>query len=52
MLERDGTGVVVAECPAIAGCVPEGTTGAKAMANVCEAIAACVEARRRVVGMG
>ncbi len=37
-LERDETGMIVAECPAIPGCVSQGRTED-------EAIAACVEAR-------
>ena len=44
-LERDETGMVVAECPAIPGCVSQGRTEDEAIANVREAIAVCVEAR-------
>ena len=44
-LERDETGMVVAECPAIPGCVSQGRTEDEAIANIREAIAACVEAR-------
>ena len=44
-LETDETGMVVAECPAIPGCVSQGKTEDEAMANIREAIAACVEAR-------
>jgi predicted RNase H-like HicB family nuclease len=44
-LERDETGTVVAECPAIPGCVSQGQTEDEATANIREAIAACVEAR-------
>ncbi|MCY2952126.1 MAG: type II toxin-antitoxin system HicB family antitoxin [Planctomycetota bacterium] len=44
-LERDETGMIVAECPAIPGCVSQGKTEDEAMANIREAIAACVEAR-------
>jgi predicted RNase H-like HicB family nuclease len=44
-LERDETGMVVAECPAIPGCVSQGQTEDEAIANIREAIAACVEAR-------
>jgi predicted RNase H-like HicB family nuclease len=43
--DRDETGVIVAECPAIPGCVSQGRTEDEAIANVREAIAACVEAR-------
>jgi predicted RNase H-like HicB family nuclease len=44
-LERDETGMIVAECPAIPGCVSQGKTEDAAIANVREAIAACIEAR-------
>lgn len=44
-IERDETGMFVVECPAIPGCVSQGTTEAEALVNVSEAIAACVEAR-------
>jgi len=43
--ERDETGMIVAECPAIPGCVSQGRTEAEAMENIREAIAACLEAR-------
>ena len=42
-LERDETGMIVAECPAIPGCVSQGKTEEEALANIREAIAACVE---------
>jgi len=44
-LNRDETGMVVAECPAIPGCVSQGETENEAVANISEAIAACLEAR-------
>ena len=44
-LERDETGMVVAECPSIPGCVSQGKTEDEAVANVREAIQACIEAR-------
>jgi len=44
-LERDETGMVVAECPAIPGCVSQGKTEEEALANIREAIQACIEAR-------
>ena len=44
-LDRDETGMIVAECPAIPGCVSQGKTEEAAIANIREAIAACVEAR-------
>jgi predicted RNase H-like HicB family nuclease len=44
-LERDETGMMVAQCPAIPGCVSQGKTEEEALANIRETIAACVEAR-------
>ena len=44
-LERDETGMIVAECPSIPGCISQGATEEEAMANIREAIEACVEAR-------
>ena len=44
-LERDETGMLVAECPAIPGCVSQGQSEAEALQNIREAIAACLEAR-------
>ncbi len=44
-LERDETGMFVAECPAIPGCVSQGKTEAEALDNIREAIEACLETR-------
>lgn len=44
-LEPDETGVIVAECPAIPGCISQGQTEAEALENIREAIAGCLEAR-------
>jgi predicted RNase H-like HicB family nuclease len=44
-LEPDETGMIVAECPAIPGCVSQGTTEAEAFENIREAIMGCLEAR-------
>ncbi len=44
-LERDETGMIVAECPAIPGCVSQGATEQEALDNIREAIEACLEAR-------
>ena len=44
-LDRDETGMIVAECPAIPGCVSQGPTEREALDNIAEAIAACLEAR-------
>jgi predicted RNase H-like HicB family nuclease len=45
VLERDETGVIVAECPAIPGCVSQGKTEEEALANIHEAIVGCLEVR-------
>jgi predicted RNase H-like HicB family nuclease len=45
ILERDETGMVVAECPAIPGCVSQGLTEDEAIANIREAMIACLEVR-------
>ena len=45
ILERDETGMIVAECPAIPGCVSQGRTEDEAIANIREAIVACLEVR-------
>jgi len=44
-LERDETGMIVAECPAIPGCVSQGRNEDEAIANIREAILACLEVR-------
>ncbi|MHC4714420.1 MAG: type II toxin-antitoxin system HicB family antitoxin [Planctomycetota bacterium] len=44
-LERDESGMIVAECPAVPGCISQGKTEEEALANIREAIAACAEAR-------
>lgn len=44
-IERDETGMLVAECPAIPGCISQGKTEEQAIANIREAIAACIETR-------
>jgi len=44
-LERDETGMIVAECPAIPGCVSQGRTEEEALANIKDAIVACLEVR-------
>jgi predicted RNase H-like HicB family nuclease len=43
--ERDETGMIVAECPSIPGCISQGKTEAEAMDNIREAILVCIEAR-------
>ena len=44
-LEPDETGMIIADCPAIPGCVSQGRSESEALANVREAIAGCLEAR-------
>ena len=44
-LEPDETGMIVAECPAIPGCVSQGRTESEALDNIREAIAGCLSAR-------
>lgn len=44
-LERDETGMIVAQCPSIPGCVSQGKTEDEATENIREAIAGCLEAR-------
>jgi predicted RNase H-like HicB family nuclease len=43
-VEPDETGMLVAECPAIPGCISQGRTEVEALDNIREAIAACLEA--------
>jgi predicted RNase H-like HicB family nuclease len=44
-IERDETGMFVVECPAIPGCVSQGSTEGEALANIHEAIVGCLEVR-------
>jgi len=44
-MERDETGMIVIECPSIPGCVSQGKTEDEAIANIKEAIHACLEVR-------
>jgi predicted RNase H-like HicB family nuclease len=44
-LEPDETGMIVAECPAIPGCISQGRTETEALENIREAIAGCLQAR-------
>jgi len=37
--------MIIAECPAIPGCVSQGRTEQEALDNIAEAIQACLEAR-------
>jgi len=42
---RDESGMIVAECPSIPGCVSQGKTEEEANINIREAIQGCMEAR-------
>jgi predicted RNase H-like HicB family nuclease len=44
-LDRDEDGAWIAECPSIPGCASQGGTREEALANISEAIAACLEVR-------
>ena len=44
-IDRDEDGVWIVECPSIPGCVSQGDTKDKAIANIREAIALCIEVR-------
>lgn len=44
-LDRDEDGVWIAECPAIPGCVSQGSSKDEAVKNLDEAIRACLEVR-------
>ena len=44
-LQRDKTGMIVAECPAIPGCVSQGQTEEEAIRNIEAAIRGCLESR-------
>ena len=46
-LERDEAGMLVAECPAIPGCVSQGKTEEEALTNIREAIQGCLESRAK-----
>jgi predicted RNase H-like HicB family nuclease len=47
ILERDETGTIVAECPAIPGCVSQGRTKDEASRAIREAIVACLDVRAK-----
>lgn len=44
-VDRDEDGVWIAECPAIPGCVSQGSTKEQALKNIREAIKLCLEVR-------
>jgi predicted RNase H-like HicB family nuclease len=44
-IDRDEDGVWIVECPSIPGCVSQGHTKAEALAQIEDAIRACLEVR-------
>lgn len=44
-VERDEDGAYVVECPAIPGCVSQGSTEQEALDNIKDAIRQCLEVR-------
>lgn len=44
-LNRDEDGVWIVECPSIPGCVSQGETKDQALANIQDAIIACLQVR-------
>ncbi len=44
-LDRDEDGIWISECPSIPGCVSQGATREESLANIRDAIAACLEVR-------
>jgi predicted RNase H-like HicB family nuclease len=44
-IDRDEDGVWIVECPAIPGCVSQGSTKDEALASIAEAIKLCLEVR-------
>jgi predicted RNase H-like HicB family nuclease len=44
-LYRDEDGMYIAECPAIPGCVSQGSTEAEAETNIADAIRECLAVR-------
>ena len=45
-IDRDEDGVWIVECPSIPGCVSQGQTKEQALANIQDAIIACLQVRR------
>jgi predicted RNase H-like HicB family nuclease len=45
-LEKDEDGYLVAECPALPGCVSQGRTEEEALANIKDAISGILDVRR------
>ena len=45
IVDRDEDGVWIVECPSIPGCVSQGETREKALENIKDAIALCLQVR-------
>jgi len=45
-IDRDEDGVYVVECPAIPGCVSQGSTEKDALENIRDALRECLDVRR------
>ena len=46
-LEPGEDGYIIAECPAIPGCMSQGRTREEALVNIKDAILACLEVRKK-----
>ncbi|HDH97077.1 MAG TPA: type II toxin-antitoxin system HicB family antitoxin [Proteobacteria bacterium] len=46
VIERDESGMYVAECPAIPGCISQDKTYGEAVSNIKEAIELCLDVRK------
>ena len=44
-IEQDEDGILVAECPAIPGCISQGKTEKEVLENIKDAIKQCLEVR-------
>lgn len=47
LIEQDEDGVFVATCPALPGCISQGTTHGEARANIVDAISGYLESLRK-----
>jgi len=47
LLEQDEDGIFIAECPALPGCVSQGSTRAEALKNIQDAIKGYIESLKK-----
>jgi predicted RNase H-like HicB family nuclease len=47
-LQKSEDGFIIAECPALPGCITQGRTNEEALANIREAIELSLESRREL----